>query len=73
MVCQNESIDDSAAPLARDLRLLVRDRIKAGDSDTAVKAFLVSRNGDFILLKPPFVSESEGVEWACRSIDLAIG
>ncbi|MDQ0394538.1 cytochrome c-type biogenesis protein [Labrys monachus] len=53
MVCQNESIDDSDAPLAKDLRLLVRDRIRAGESDAAVKAFLVSRYGDFILLKPP--------------------
>lgn len=53
LVCQNQSIDDSAAPLARDLRLLVRERLKAGDSDTAVKAYLVSRYGDFVLLMPP--------------------
>jgi cytochrome c-type biogenesis protein CcmH len=54
MVCQNQSIDDSAAPLARDLRLLVRERLKAGDSDTQVLDFLVRRYGDFVLLKPPF-------------------
>ncbi|WP_413992811.1 cytochrome c-type biogenesis protein [Labrys okinawensis] len=53
MVCQNESIDDSDAPLAKDLRILVRERLKAGDSDKAVKDFLVERYGDFILLKPP--------------------
>ncbi|MBM3564543.1 MAG: cytochrome c-type biogenesis protein CcmH [Alphaproteobacteria bacterium] len=54
LVCQNQSIDDSDAQLARDLRLLVRDRIKAGDSDTAVIDYVVSRYGDFVLLKPPF-------------------
>ena len=54
LVCQNQSIDDSAAPLARDLRLLVRERLKAGDSDDGVKAYLVARYGDFVLLKPPF-------------------
>ena len=54
LVCQNQSIDDSAAPLARDLRILVRERLKAGDSDTAVRAYLVTRFGDFVLLKPPF-------------------
>jgi cytochrome c-type biogenesis protein CcmH len=53
MVCQNESIDDSGAPLAHDLRVLVRERIKAGDSDTQVMDFLVARYGEFILLKPP--------------------
>jgi cytochrome c-type biogenesis protein CcmH len=52
MVCQNQSIDDSAAPLARDLRLLVRERIAAGDSDTQVIDFLVARYGEFVLLKP---------------------
>ncbi len=52
MVCQNQSIDDSEAPLARDLRLLVRERIAAGDSDTQVIDFLVARYGEFVLLKP---------------------
>jgi cytochrome c-type biogenesis protein CcmH len=52
MVCQNQSIDDSEAPLARDLRLLVRERIAAGDSDAQVINFLVARYGEFVLLKP---------------------
>jgi cytochrome c-type biogenesis protein CcmH len=54
MVCQNQSIDDSDAPLARDLRLLVRERIAAGDSDNQVMDFLVARYGEFVLLKPRF-------------------
>ena len=53
LVCQNQSIDDSDAPLARDLRILVRERITAGDDDKAVVAFVVARYGDFVLLKPP--------------------
>jgi cytochrome c-type biogenesis protein CcmH len=53
LVCQNQSIDDSDADLARDLRMLVRERIKAGDSDEEIIAFLTERYGDFILLKPP--------------------
>ena len=52
MVCQNQSIDDSDAPLARDLRLLVRERIGSGDSDSQVIDFLVARYGEFVLLKP---------------------
>src|ERR1700676_4411433 len=52
MVCQNQSIDDSEAPLARDLRLLVRERLKAGDSDTQVVDFMVARYGEFVLLRP---------------------
>ncbi len=54
IVCQNQSIDDSKAPLAKDLRILVRDRIKAGDSNSEVMSFIVARYGDFVLLKPPF-------------------
>ena len=54
MVCQNQSIDDSDAPLARDLRILVRERLVAGDTDRQVLDFLVLRYGDFVLLKPPF-------------------
>jgi cytochrome c-type biogenesis protein CcmH len=54
MVCQNQSIDDSAAPLARDLRLLVRERLTKGDSDNQVLNYLVSRYGEFVLLKPRF-------------------
>lgn len=54
LVCQNQSIDDSDAPLARDLRILVRERLVAGDSDKAVVDFVVARYGDFVLLRPPF-------------------
>lgn len=54
MVCQNESIDDSNAPLAKDLRILVRERIQAGDSDAQVRDFLVARYGEFVLLSPRF-------------------
>jgi cytochrome c-type biogenesis protein CcmH len=54
MVCQNQSIDDSAAPLARDLRLLVRERLTKGDSDAEVLDYLVARYGEFVLLKPRF-------------------
>ena len=54
MVCQNQSIDDSEAPLARDIRLLVRERIASGDSDAQVMDFLVARYGEFVLLRPRF-------------------
>src|SRR6516165_8578947 len=54
MVCQNQSIDDSDAPLARDLRILVRERLQAGESDQQVISFLVARYGEFVLLKPRF-------------------
>jgi cytochrome c-type biogenesis protein CcmH len=53
LVCQNQSIDESEADLARDLRLILRERIAAGDSDAQVKDFLVERYGDFVLLDPP--------------------
>ncbi len=53
LVCRNQSIDDSNADLARDLRLLVRNRLRAGDSDQEVKSFIVARYGNFVLLKPP--------------------
>jgi cytochrome c-type biogenesis protein CcmH len=54
MVCQNQSIDDSEAPLARDLRMLVRERLQAGESDRQVIDFLVARYGEFVLLRPRF-------------------
>jgi cytochrome c-type biogenesis protein CcmH len=54
LVCQNQSIDDSEAPLAKDLRTLVRERIKAGDTNEQVLAFVVARYGEYVLLKPPF-------------------
>ncbi len=53
LVCQNQSIDDSNAPLAKDLRVIVRERLTAGDSDAQVMDYLVARYGDFILLSPP--------------------
>jgi cytochrome c-type biogenesis protein CcmH len=54
LVCQNQSIDDSDAPLAKDLRVLVRERLQAGDSDGQVQNFVVLRYGEFVLLKPTF-------------------
>jgi cytochrome c-type biogenesis protein CcmH len=54
LVCQNQSIDDSSASLARDLRILVREQLKAGKSDQDIKNYLVARYGNFVLLKPPF-------------------
>jgi cytochrome c-type biogenesis protein CcmH len=54
LVCQNQSIDESDAPLARDLRILVRDRLKQGDSDGQVRDYVVQRYGEFVLLKPVF-------------------
>ena len=54
MVCQNQSIDESNAPLAKDLRILIRNKIKKGNKDEEIYEFLTNRYGDFILLKPPF-------------------
>ena len=72
MVCQNQSIDNSNADLARDLRLLVRERLKAGDSDDEIRAYLVQRYGDFILLKPPVKPETL-VLWGAPIIVLLVG
>lgn len=72
MVCQNESIDASNAPLARDLRVLVRERLQAGDTDAEVKAFLVARYGDFVLLRPP-VAPSTWLLWAGPFLVLVAG
>jgi cytochrome c-type biogenesis protein CcmH len=58
MVCQNQSIDDSDAPLAQDLRTLVRERVAAGASDAEIKEFLVARYGEFVLLKPRISTET---------------
>lgn len=54
LVCQGESIDESNAPLAADLRVLVRNRLRAGDSDAQVKDYLVARYGEYVLMRPPF-------------------
>jgi cytochrome c-type biogenesis protein CcmH len=72
MVCQNQSIDDSEAPLARDLRLLVRERIAAGDSDAQVMDFLVARYGEFVLLKPRLNSHT-WLLWFLTPLALAVG
>ena len=58
LVCQNESIEDSKADLARDLRRIVRERLAAGETDDQVRAFIVARYGDWVLLKPPFKAET---------------
>ena len=72
LVCQNQSIDDSDAPLARDIRLLIRECIGEGESNAQVRAFLVSRYGDFILLKPPF-ELSTALLWLSGPLTLALG
>lgn len=72
LVCQNQSIDDSDADLARDLRVLVRERIQAGDSDEQVLAFLTARYGDFVLLKPP-VKASTLPLWLAPFVILVLG
>jgi cytochrome c-type biogenesis protein CcmH len=72
MVCQNESIDESNAPLARDLRLLVRERLVAGDTNEQVKDFLVARYGDFVLLRPRFTMET-ALLWTAPFLILVLG
>lgn len=72
LVCQNQSIDDSDADLARDLRLLVRERLEAGDSDRQVMDYIVSRYGDFVLLKPPFKASTYAL-WIGPAFLLGIG
>ena len=58
VVCQNQSIDDSEAPLAKDLRVLVRERLTAGDTDQEIEDFVVARYGEFVLLKPRFTAHT---------------
>jgi len=72
MVCQNQSIDDSDAPLARDLRVLVRERLTSGDSDSQVVDFLVARYGEFVLLKPRFAWHN-AVLWLTPAAALVAG
>jgi cytochrome c-type biogenesis protein CcmH len=72
LVCQNQSIDDSDAPLARDIRILIRSRIAEGESNEVVRAYLVSRYGDFILLKPPFKPETM-LLWLSPALVLGAG
>jgi cytochrome c-type biogenesis protein CcmH len=72
VVCQNETIDDSDAPLAHDMRLLVRERLVAGDTDAQARAYLVARYGDFVLLKPPVQGDTI-VLWTAPFALLAAG
>jgi cytochrome c-type biogenesis protein CcmH len=70
VVCQSQNIDNSNAPLAKDMRLLVRERLLAGDSDEAIIAYLVARYGDYILLKPP-VQTNTAFLWAAPALIFA--
>src|SRR5829696_6679239 len=72
LVCQNQSIDDSDAQLAKDLRLLVRERLVAGDTDTQVRDFLVLRYGEFVLLKPTFGTHTL-LLWLTPALVLVLG
>jgi len=72
MICQNQSIDESDAPLAKDLRILIRNKIKNGYSDKEIFIFLSDRYGDFILLKPPFKTTTFAL-WILPFIFLLIG
>lgn len=72
LVCRNESIDDSNAGLARDLRLLVRERLEAGDTDPEVKDYLVARYGEFVLLKPVF-SMANAALWIAGPLLFILG
>ena len=72
MICQNQSIDESNAPLAKDLRILIRNKIKEGSNDKEIYKFLTDRYGDFILLKPPFNINTLGL-WFLPFIFLLLG
>ena len=72
LVCRNQSIDDSEADLAHDLRMLVRERLKAGDSDDQVVGFVQARYGDFVLLRPPFKFDT-WLLWGGPALILVIG
>lgn len=72
LVCQNQSIDDSNAPLARDLRIIVRERLVKGDSNEQVLSYVTDRYGDFVLLKPPFKATTWAL-WLAGPLFLLIG
>ena len=72
MICQNQSIDESNSPLAKDLRILIRDKIKEGNKDEEIYKFLTDRYGDFILLKPPLNSKNL-ILWLLPFIFLFLG
>jgi cytochrome c-type biogenesis protein CcmH len=71
LVCQNQSIDDSEAPLAKDLRVLVRERLKDGDTDQQIEDFIVARYGEFVLLKPRFAPHTLVLWFATPAVFLA--
>lgn len=72
VVCQNQTIDDSDAGIARDMRVLVRDRLKAGDTDEAVRAFLVDRYGEYVLMRPR-VDWHTSLLWGAPALFFLIG
>lgn len=72
LVCQNQSIDDSNAPLAKDLRVLVRERLVAGDSDNEINEFVVARYGEFVLLNPR-LTPGTYLLWGAPLVFLALG
>ena len=72
LVCQNQSIDESDAPLARDLRILIRERLTKGDSDQQIKDFIVARYGDFVLLKPRLTART-AILWATPFLIIFVG
>jgi cytochrome c-type biogenesis protein CcmH len=72
LVCQNQSIDESDAPLARDLRILIRERLTKGDSDAEITNFIVARYGDFVLLKPRLTART-AILWATPFLIILVG
>jgi len=72
LVCQNQSIDESDAPLARDLRILIRERLTRGDSDAEITHFIVARYGDFVLLKPRLTART-AILWATPFMIILLG
>ena len=72
LVCQNQSIDESDAPLARDLRILIRERLTKGDSDSRIKDFVVARYGEFVLLRPRLTART-AILWATPFLIILVG
>jgi cytochrome c-type biogenesis protein CcmH len=72
LVCQNQSIDESDAPLARDLRILIRERLTRGDSDAQIRDFVVARYGEFVLLKPRLTART-ALLWAAPFLIILVG
>ena len=72
LICQSQSIDDSDATIARDLRVLIRERLQAGDTDSQVKAYLVDRYGEYVLLRPAFAWHN-AILWGIAPLALVLG